>query len=130
MAAEAEKNPSFDFSQASSLRGILSGNCAIVPSEEVTYRPKESALRVTVQYMVAGHQVGMTVAKGGVARVVNTETVFARDIDTYSQRKLDHNVSNLEDASPKHVRMAIEEVIHRTQLGEFGSTEVRKNQVW
>lgn len=47
-----------------------------------------------------------------------------------SPRKLNHSVSNLPDATGKFGHMSHDEVVRRTQLGEFGSTEVPLKQVW
>lgn len=51
-------------------------------------------------------------------------------VDEFSQKKLDHNVSRLADASPKLPPMNLLKVIHRVRNGEFGSTEVPQNQIW
>lgn len=40
------------------------------------------------------------------------------------------SVSNLPDATGKFGHMSQDEVVRRTQLGEFGSTEVPLKQVW
>ena len=52
------------------------------------------------------------------------------DVDKFSQRRLDHNVSRLADASLKLPPMNLQKVIHHARRGEFGSTEVPQNQIW
>lgn len=45
-------------------------------------------------------------------------------------RKLNHELSNLPDASQSRGSLNFDELVRRTQLGDFGSTEVPSSQVW
>jgi hypothetical protein len=52
------------------------------------------------------------------------------EFNKFTERKLDQRVSNLADASLMYPPMNSREVIRRSQLGEFGFTEVPANQIW
>lgn len=45
-------------------------------------------------------------------------------------RRLNPDLSNLQNAAPKFPSPSLAEIIHNTQLGIYGSTEVNSNQIW
>jgi hypothetical protein len=45
-------------------------------------------------------------------------------------RLLNPDFSNLQDAGPKFPSPSLAEIISNTQLGIYGSTEVKSNQIW
>jgi len=48
----------------------------------------------------------------------------------FSNKKLDHKISNLEDGTQLTGRLDLNHVINMAQNGLLGSTEVPDNQIW
>jgi hypothetical protein len=54
-----------------------------------------------------------------------------KNFDFHSKNQLlNPEFSNLENAAPRFPAPSLAEVIHNTQLGIYGSTEVNNNQIW
>ena len=85
------------------------------------------ANQVTLDYSSYGYLKSKSIYKISYDKynLLNTN-----EADIYSERKINHSITNLTDSSQACLPKNILEVIQQTQDGKLGSTEVSPSQVW